>query len=626
MELDITGHSLIAVDTETTGVYYPRDKAFGISVSTDDGDWYYDLRKNPDFAKWFNDQVNRHKPVICCHNASFDYKMLSGVGVHLPIDQLRCTVVRACQINEHEGTPFPWTKKRGSYELDYLGEKYLGIRKSQEFYELARDFFGQPKMTKNAIMSRIAELPHEIVSTYAKQDTRVTFELFKWQEEEIERQGLADIIEFEETVMPHLIRAEMRGIHVDTDEAERAQRKLDKVIEREKAELNAIAGWDFNVNSSPQIKKLFEPKETEINGVKGFVAIDGTPTDVTGKGQPSFGGEVLRKMKHPAAEKIISVRSLLRTRDTFLGTHILEYEHKGRVFPSINQTKGEDGGTGTGRLSYTKPAMQQIPSRNKEVAAIVKPCFLPPPGMLWLETDLASFEVRIFAHLVAAYNDSLVRAYAKDPSLDFHQWVADMTGLVRNAEYSGQANSKQLNLSMIFNQGRGATAAKMGMDWEWSSFTASNGDEIRYQKAGREANDIIDLYHSRVQGVKTLADRAKMVAESRGRIRTRVGRRLRFPKGYKSYKASGLLIQATSADINKRNWVVASDALGQSGHIILNTHDSYSMAVPEDWRSHYNRVKEAIEDTSDIELRVPLILDLDGAGKNWHLAKTGQYK
>jgi DNA polymerase I-like protein with 3'-5' exonuclease and polymerase domains len=331
-------------------------------------------------------------------------------------------------------------------------------------------------------------------------------------------------------------------------------------------------------------------------------------------------------MSHPAASLIIDIRSLLRTRDTFLGKHILEHAYEGRVFPNINQTKGEDGGTGTGRLSYTDPAMQQIPARNKEVASIVKPCFLPPPGMLWLETDLASFEVRVFAHLVAAYNDSLVHAYAKNPGMDFHQWVADMTGLVRNATYSGQPNAKQLNLSMIFNQGRGSTAEKMGMPWEWSSFETKNGDTVTYKRAGDEANQVIDLYHSRVQGVKTLADRAKAVAESREQIRTRVGRRLRFPRGYKSYKASGLLIQSTSADINKRNWIKVGEALGDEGHLILNTHDSYSMAVPEDWRPAYQRVKAAIEDISDIGLRVPLILDLDGAGKDWWSAKCGQFK
>lgn len=623
--IDLQGQELISIDTETTGTYWPRDKAFSISLSTDDHDFYWDLRYQPEIVKVLSDELKRHRPVIACHNASFDYKMLVSAGVEVPLDLLRCTVVRACLINEHEGTVFPWTKQRGGYGLDLLGQKYLGIRKSQEFYEEAKRFFGK-ELTQNQIMSRIAELPVELVAIYAKQDTRVTLELFKWQEQQIAEQDLYDIVEFEQRVMPELIKAEMRGIHVDTDEAERAQPKLTVLIDQKQKELNDVAGKAINVNSGPQIKELFKPEQRDVNGIPTWFACDGTPLESTPKGGASFGGEALHNMSHPAASLIIDIRSLLRTRDTFLGKHILEHAYKGRVFPNINQTKGEDGGTGTGRLSYTDPAMQQIPARNKQVASIVKPCFLPPPGMLWLETDLASFEVRVFAHLVAAYNDSLVHAYAKNPGMDFHQWVADMTGLVRNATYSGQPNAKQLNLSMIFNQGRGSTAEKMGMPWEWSSFETKNGDTITYKRAGDEANQVIDLYHSRVQGVKTLADRAKAVAESREQIRTRVGRRLRFPRGYKSYKASGLLIQSTSADINKRNWIKVGEALGDEGHLILNTHDSYSMAVPKDWRPAYQRVKAAIEDVSDIGLRVPLILDLDGAGKDWWSAKCGQYK
>lgn len=624
--INLQGQERIAIDTETTGTYWPRDRAFGISVSTDTDDYYWDLRENPEIAKVLHHQINLHRPKVYAHYMAFDYKMLSSSGVIIPWELIHCTVVQACLINEHEGTVFPWTKQRGGYSLDWLGKKYLGIRKSQEFYDLARQYFGDARMSVDRIMSRIAELPFDLVSTYAKQDARVTYELSLWQDQEIAAQELHDIIAFEKEVMPELIKAEMRGIHVDTDEAERAQPKLTSMIEVKQRQLDDLVGFNVNVNSTPQIRQIFSPEERDFGGEPTWFASDGTMLERTKSGGPSIAGDALHNMTHPAAGLITEIRSLLRTRDTFLGNHILKHAHNGVVYPSINQTKGEDAGTGTGRLSYTSPAMQQIPARNKEVASVVKPCFLPPPGMLWVETDLASFEVRVFAHLVAAYNDSLVHAYAKNPGLDFHQWVADMTGLVRNATYSGQPNAKQLNLSMIFNQGRGSTAQKMGMPWEWSSFQAKNGEVIRYQKAGEEANAVIDLYHSRVQGVKTLADRAKLVAESREQIRTRVGRRLRFPRGYKSYKASGLLIQSTSADINKRNWLVVAKALGNEGHLILNTHDSYSMAMPEDWKPHFNRVKEAIEDISDIGLRVPLILDLDGAGQNWWLAKSGQYK
>jgi DNA polymerase I-like protein with 3'-5' exonuclease and polymerase domains len=259
--------------------------------------------------------------------------------------------------------------------------------------------------------------------------------------------------------------------------------------------------------------------------------------------------------------------------------------------------------------------MQQIPSRDKVTASIVKPCFLPDDGQVWLDYDLASFEVRIFAALAGMYNKYLVKLYQENPHLDFHALVSQLTGLKRNAEYGGEPNAKQLNLSMIFSQGAGATAQKMGMETTDASFVDEWGDEIKYQKAGNDAYRIIDQYHSKVKGVQQLAQKARSISESRGYLKTKFGRHIRFPKRYKSYKASGILIQATSADINKENWCLIDEALDRRGRIILNTHDSYGMSVNMD---DVDKVKEDVTGAVEREfLGVPLILDLNGVGPNW---------
>jgi DNA polymerase I-like protein with 3'-5' exonuclease and polymerase domains len=588
-----------AYDTETTGLHYPIDKAFAFSIATPDGGkWYYDLRRQPEALCWINDTLRllpSHSRIIC-HNAAFDACMSAVAGIALPLEALDCTVVRACLVNEHEASQFSWNRGRkpGSYRLDDLCRKYLKEGKL------------------DIDVGNIADLPYEEARDYAVQDAVLTLRLWEWQRAEIDKQALNKIADFERSVMPRLIRSQMQGIRVDLDYAEQAMEKMTPRIKSLQSKLNEQAGWTFNVNSGPQVIKLFEPEQRDGSWYVGKMRI-GT----TEKGNPSFGKEYLINLAEmdPRAGLIVDIRSALKTRDTFLAKHVLEHAVDGRVFPTINQTAGERGGTRTGRLSYVDPAMQQIPSRDKTTAAIVKPCFLPDEGEVWLDYDLNSFEVRIFAALAGMYNNYLVTVYQENPRLDFHQWVADLTGLIRNAEYGGQPNAKQLNLSMIFSQGAGATAAKMGMPTEDAEFTDEYGDTIKYQRAGSDAYRIIDQYHARVKGVRELADRARSISERRGYIRTKYGRHIRFPRRYKSYKASGLLIQATSADINKENWGLVDDSLDNRGRIVLNTHDSYSLSVnPDHLGSVMKDVKGAVEREF---LGIPLLLDYNGVGRNW---------
>lgn len=602
-----------AVDTETTGLNPAAgDHAFGFSISTPEDDYYWDIRQTPQAVDWFNDQMKLVKDqTIIFHNLSFDYRICEKSGMHFPLKNAVDTCIQACLINEHEH----------AYSLDYLARKYTSTTKKGDELctEMAAIFGG--RATKNVQMPRISEAPFEIVSPYAKADTRSTFELYQYQKGEIKRQGLEKIVAFERRVTPVLIKSEMHGIRVDIPQAEKAVGELSIVIKQMQKQLDETVGFHCNPQPSKDTQAIFKPEWREGR----WWACDGTPLEETDAGNASLGAVALRKMSHPAAKLMLDLRSLIKTRDTFLVGHVLESAVNGRVYPTINQTKGDDGGTGTGRLSYTGPALQQIPDRNKKVAEIVKQVFLPDEGHVWVDADKASFEVRIFAHLVGTRD--ICQVYTDNPETDFHQFVSDLTGLTRDATYSGQPNAKQLNLSMLFNQGNGATAEKMGMPWSWDSFTprdSIDGKEVVFKKAGPEAMVSIDKYHANLPGVKKLAAGCKATAEKRGWIFTRYGRHLRFPRGYKTYKASGLLIQATSADENKQSWLEVDAALeGTGARQLLNTHDSYSLSMPEEIaEATCHEVKRKVE--ADRGLRVPLILEINHPGKNWWESKKSK--
>jgi len=614
----IHNRPVVGVDTETTGLVYPRDRAFSMSFATFDGNTdFIDFRTDSYMIPALQRDINRSRCTFVFHNAQFDVKMLKAAGLDIPLERCECTVIRACLINEHEGTLFPWGRP-GSYSLEDLSQKYLGEGKEEPWEELAAIFGGRP--TKNGQILNLQRAPAALVRKYQDKDALLAVRLWAWQEKEIESQGIRDIVEFEKKTFPTLARAAMRGVRVDAAEAEQAMDKLTVIIDERQAEFEkSVDVRGFNVNSAPQVKQLFQPKQladgTWISGLTG------STLGKAKSGGPSLSADILHAMGDPIADSIVEIRSLIKTRDTFLGGHVLGHMVGERVYPTINQTAGEDGGTRSGRLSYQDPAMQQIPSRNKKVAAVVKPVFLPEHGQVWLSGDMNSFEVRVFAHLVSLYNTALQDVYAVNPKMDFHQWVADLMGIPRNAARQGEANAKQINLSMIFNSGKGAIAHKLGLPWTWAEFEArkrhgSGVETIRYRKPGPEAVALIDEYHRKVPGVATLADRAKMISEDRGYIKTFTGRRLRCVNGYKSYKQSGLLIQATSADYNKMMWPGIEQELDKfGGTIILNTHDSFDTSVDPAYIRQSFKAMQGV--ASSLPSRVPLLMDLNGVGRNW---------
>lgn len=602
----------IAFDTETTGLNYGKDKVFGFSIALPNmSSYYWDIRKYPQAVQWFNDQMRQYKGKVITANQHFDGMMSHTSGIYLPIDQMECCLLDARLIDEH----------LMSYALDDLAQRYIKEAKDDSIYAKLAEIFGG-RATRGVQMKNLHRAPDHIVSPYAKQDALVTLKLAMWQREEIKRQGIEQIVAFERRLAPHVQRQTRHGVRVDVERAERAMGEVSVHIDEAQHELNKIAGFEVNVNSGPQMLKLFNPKRN-AGGV--WETASGMTLEQTDSGAPSFASDTLKEWadRDPKARLVANIRSYIKTRDTFLAKHILGHQHEGRVYPHINQL-----GTDTGRFSITDPALQQLPSRGNIVAKIIKECFLPDEGHYWLATDVSSQDVRCFAHLVNS--PILINEYRQNPSLDLHQYVADLLGIPRSAkgDYVG-ANAKTLNLSAIFNTGKGSIAESLGLPYEWSSFKdRKTGKIVTYKKAGDETERIMKQYHSRIPGIKELAARAEEVAKERGYLFTVNGRRLRFPRGAPTYKASGLLIQATAAEVTKGGLISISDACSEVGAFhVLNVHDSFNASVPIEVppQEAWDKIRPAFEEAHPW-CRVPMKLDLEGTGKNYGQAAGAKGK
>ena len=599
---------VMVVDTETTGLKWWEDRLFGISVALPDFSGYWDVRTDPGVLQWLNDLVaERRVDTWVGHNLKFDLHFLREAGVAIPLDRIDCTMVRAALISEHEPV----------YTLDFLARKYCGMKKEEEIYtEMAQIFGG--RATRNAQMPNISRAPESMVARYAIQDAVVTLALYNWQVPEIERQDLYRVHRLERDLMPVIMDMEEQGVRVDVEQAERAVRGLSVRIDELQRGLNTLAGFEVNPNPSGSIVQLFKPTLGEDGE---WYLNDGTRADKTDGGKASINADCLRRMKHPAATMILDLRKALKTRDTFLKGHILGHQHDGIIHCNYNQTKNDaEAGTGTGRLSITNPALQQIPSRDQHIKSLVRPIFKPDFGADWLGLDWSQFEFRVANHYGQV--PAILQAYAQNPDLDFHQLVSDMTGIPRNAQYAGGPSSKSINLGLAFNMGSGRLAQECGLP-----YTEEKGpnDNI-YLKAGPEAMALFDKYHAANPGMRNTAQKASSIAKERGSVHSIMGRRLRFPGGQFVHKASGLIYQATSADCMKLKLIELHKYLNAEacGRLLLTVHDEVGISLDSDSSSKATEVARIYTTFDGVEcpirLRVPITCEW-GVGEDWYSAK-----
>lgn len=151
---------------------------------------------------------------------------------------------------------------------------------------------------------------------------------------------------------------------------------------------------------------------------------------------------------------------------TFIDS-ILRYEHKGRIHAEINQLRGDNGGTVSGRLSMSNPNLQQVPARNKEYGKLIRGLFLPEEGCKWGSFDYSQQEPRLVVHYAATTDkalggltgsEQLIKAYQNDDT-DFHQTVAQMAGIPR-----GQA--KTINLGIFYGMGSNKLSKQLGITFD----------------------------------------------------------------------------------------------------------------------------------------------------------------
>ena len=592
---DLKDHKEIAIDLETrdpnlmtmgSGSVRRDGEVIGIAVAVEGWSGYFPINHegggNMDRAlvlDWFEEVLQTTATKIF-HNAMYDVSWIRSMGFYINggiID----TMIAASLCNEN----------RWSYTLDSVAKEYIGVGKSEKLLvEAAKEWGINPK-------AEMWRLPAPLVGEYAEQDAVITLKLWAAMQHEIEKQDLWDVFNLETNLFPCLVDMKFKGVRVDIDKAEQTKKSLLVSEKQMHQDIKKIAGFDVEIWAGASIAKAFD--------------IVKLPYDRTEKGAPSFTKNFLATHPHELPKLINQAREINKASTTFIDT-ILKHNHKGRIHSDINQIRSDDGGTVTGRFSYSNPNLQQIPARHKELGPLIRSLFIPEEKCKWGCFDYSQQEPRLVVHFASLLRlegtQTIVDGYNSGDA-DFHQMIADMAGIERK-------QAKTINLGLMYGMGKNKLMAELGLLKE-------------------AAEKLIKTYHQRAPFVKMLSDAVSRRADDSGKIRTIGGRLCHFdlwePHGFGikkplphadalrehgpgikrafTYKALNKLIQGSAADMTKQS-MLSLYREGVIPHIQIHDELDISVESPD----QIDKISEIME--AAVTLDVPNKVDYE-EGSCW---------
>lgn len=438
--------------------------------------------------------------------------------------------------------------------------------------------------------------PNKILHEYCLQDVRATKALYNVLYPMVKDLNLKRIVS---DINKVCLDVKTTGVRVDLDKAKQlGDEWLAKAKEMEidiKKGLNLEES--FNLNSNKQLGELI------------MTLIPDVP--MTDKGNPTIAAEWLDSQTHPQIKKIASYRKALKAEKDFV-RKLIDYQqgipekYRGKkygwIYPSLKPlgatlTGRFTSGGGTGSLELN---MLAISRRNEEFGAPLREVFVGHEGEQVVCCDFSNQEPRLQVHYAKMLNcggvDAIIKLWNENPTMKYHQKVADLTGLPYDT-------AKMVTLGLAYNMRSHGLSQKLGIPFE-------------------EAKELIYQYYKMMPFMKQLQDVTSKNLLKLGYIRTIDGRKLFIDppfmwegqKRTNESKAMSKLIQGSGAGQTIESMIRAWE---RGLKLLLSVHDEILISTNEPDKD-MAILKDCMENS--YPLVVPVVAD-GGIGESWGAAK-----
>ena len=415
---------------------------------------------------------------------------------------------------------------------------------------------------------------------------------FRQQIDALDMRRLHD--EIETPLVRVLAKMEVAGIGIDRVELTKISDELKASAAHLQTTVQELAGHEFNVNSTQQLRTVLYDELGLKPGKK-------TKTGYSTNAQTleSLRGE------HPIIEALLNYREVEKLRSTYGENLLAEVAEDGRIHASFRQTVAR-----TGRISSDRPNLHNIPVRS-ELGKQFRRAFVPAEGFSFLVADYDQVELRVIAHL--SKDEGLIEAMTSGS--DVHRVVA--SGVYRlpleEVTHTQREFSKMVSYGLAYGMEAYGLSQRLGVPVD-------------------EAAAIMDSYFGAFPSVKAYMDDTVTEARIRGGTCTEFGRLRPLPdlasSNYRvrlaaERQAMNAGIQGLAADIFKLALVRLDRYLEDRNlvsRLVLQVHDEVIVEVAAGEEAEVSRLtEEALTGAADLIL--PLTISM-ATGPSWAAAKS----
>lgn len=544
----------------------------------------------------------------------------------------------------------------GMHSLESVSWKYLKYGKTKDRIE---DWVKEHISAKGDFRQHLKDAPWELLEEYVKGDAKNPVKVWRKQLTLLKKQDLVKRCKLEfDCILPSL-QMTMYGLPIDVEQKKKNLAFLTEAIEKlHKEFLDKYKLPNFRVTATRDIASFCDMRNIPYNhkitltGMNGAKFRNGEETDhAYNKAKQIVASFCLVKGKPTAyVPKELAERTAdLLTENGFMFNNSPNvdkkfFESKREAFPEIGliadwklavgiQSKilgekydrfltknlnGEDcikpqfkiTDTISFRYSSNMPNGQQVPSKggftlhdgDKETEIsfpkITRALFKASKGCVFGKIDYGQIEYRLICNIACGKSGEEVREqYRKNPHLDFHQYVVDLTGLSRKY-------AKNMSFGVSFGMGLPSMAKNFGWTIE-------------------HAEEIAEAYHSKMPFVAPTLALVGDVAKERGYIKTVYGSHARLHDKKKAYTMLNRYTQGSGGECLKCSIVQAyKEGVWRTLKVANTVHDELNMPYLEPTEEKMialYRMAEIMR-TSIPTLKIPLEASPE-LGDNWASTK-----